>query len=213
MPGAGAPAPALGTSSQVAAGGAAGTGATDRAAAADRVLGLAIDHLRAFQTGQGPAVETRLDHPELGPVRLLVAGRIGERVQAELVAADPAAARALVHAVERFGAGAGLSGIDVRVRAEGSAFGEGRWSGPGDGSSQGRGERREPDAFAAGQGSADTGASRRQSGEPGPRPDTSARPSPPPAPPTGTARNAPRGAALPAVPASMPRAAWVDVRA
>ena len=93
--------------------------AADRpvAEAADRIIGQVVDRLRSFSTDGTPGLETRFDDPQLGSLRLVVSGRAGETVQAELVAGDARSAEAIGRAVERaVASSAGLHGIALQVR-------------------------------------------------------------------------------------------------
>jgi hypothetical protein len=77
-----------------------------------------VEQIRTVVGSSSPALETRLHDPELGTVRLLVAGRAGEVVRAEVVVADARIADALAQAVDRSSAGHGLAGIDLRIRTD-----------------------------------------------------------------------------------------------
>jgi hypothetical protein len=90
---------------------------------ADRVVAEAMGRIRITTQGGVPGLESRIDDPTLGTIRLLVSARPGETIRAELVAADPAAARELRSALDRaLAAGVNLpTGVDLRVRAEGPA--------------------------------------------------------------------------------------------
>jgi hypothetical protein len=85
---------------------------------ADRLLGRVVERLRTVVGSTDPALEAHLHDPVLGSVRLLVAGRAGELVRAELVVADPRSADALSRALDRSSTGHGLTGIDLRIRLE-----------------------------------------------------------------------------------------------
>lgn len=91
--------------------------------AVDRVALQAIDRIRATATGGVPGLESRIDDPELGTIRVVVSARVGETIRAEIVARDPAAARELASGIDRaMAAGAVLPGnLDLRVRAESAA--------------------------------------------------------------------------------------------
>jgi hypothetical protein len=88
---------------------------------ADRVVADAIGRIRTTVESGVPGLESRIEDPELGSIRVLVAARPGETIRAELVARDPAAAIELTAALDRaLAAGASLpTGVDLRIRAEG----------------------------------------------------------------------------------------------
>ena len=91
---------------------------TDRAErAAETVLVQAVNRLRVLGAPPAPGLDVRLRHPDLGDVRMLVAGHDGETVRAELIARDPAAAAALSRATEHLQATGELRGIRVEVHA------------------------------------------------------------------------------------------------
>ena len=101
--------------------GADGPAAPTAAAASgevDRLLGRVVEQIRTVAGSSSPALEARLQDPQLGTLHLVVAGRAGEVVQAELVVADARSADALARAIDRSSAGNGLAGIDLRVRTE-----------------------------------------------------------------------------------------------
>jgi hypothetical protein len=156
-----------------------------------------VQTIHTFQTAAGPALEARISDPNLGDVRMVVTGRAGEIVQAQLVVRDRISADAITAAVTRMrAAGDGLAGVNVTVRSEGgnsstggragsNAFestgwtaGSGYGAGSGSGANGGHGQSAgNGEAAAAGNG---TG------GQPGggdssratPRPATIVRPEP-----------------------------------
>jgi hypothetical protein len=95
--------------------------------AADRVVAEAMDRIRTTSAAGVPGLESRIDDPELGAIRVVVSARLGETIRAELVVRDSAAAHELSTAIERaVASGATLpAGVDLRVRAEGPAKGAG----------------------------------------------------------------------------------------
>jgi hypothetical protein len=97
------------------------------AAAADRVLAQVVDRLRSFATDGTPGLETRFDDPQLGSLRLVVSGRAGETIQAEIVALDAKSAEAIGRAIEHAAAtSTALHGIALQVRtADASGAGTG----------------------------------------------------------------------------------------
>jgi hypothetical protein len=106
------------------AGDAVATASIDRPAAdaADRVLGQVIDRMRAFSTDGTPGLETRFEDPQLGTLRLIVSGRAGDTVQAEIVAVDARSAEAIGRAIERAATtSAALHGITLQVRTADTA--------------------------------------------------------------------------------------------
>jgi hypothetical protein len=88
----------------------------------DRAVAEALGRIRTTVAAGVPGLESRIDDPELGSIRVLVAAKPGETIRAELIARDPAAARELTAALDRaFAAGATLpNGVDLRVRADGA---------------------------------------------------------------------------------------------
>jgi hypothetical protein len=97
----------------------AGGSSTELAAAdVERLLDRAIGQIRTVGRPGDPALEARLQDPELGTVRVLVSGRTGDVVRAELVVADQRIADALTRAVDRSATSHGLTGIDLRIRTE-----------------------------------------------------------------------------------------------
>lgn len=99
--------------------------------AADSVLVRAIAQLRVLGAPPAPGLEVRLRHPDLGDVRMLVAGHDGTSIHAELVVRDQAAAAALSRAVDRSARDGELTGISVAVRADAGGAGP-SWSGTSD---------------------------------------------------------------------------------
>ncbi len=83
-----------------------------------RLLDRVVQQIRTVAGSRDPALEASLNDPELGTIRLLVAGRVGEVVRAELVVVDQRIAEALARAVDRSATSHGLSGIDLRIRTE-----------------------------------------------------------------------------------------------
>ena len=112
--------------------------------AADRVVAEALGRIRATVRGGVPGLESTIEDPRFGTIRILVAARPGETVKAELVAANPAAAGDLHDALSRaIAAGQVLpAGVELRVRPEavtrlagmdgdtGRAFGDQRGAAP-----------------------------------------------------------------------------------
>lgn len=84
----------------------------------ERLLDRVVHQIRAIGTTADPALEARLQDPDLGTVRVLVAGRSGETIRAELFVADQRTADALRQAVDRTSTSHGLVGIDLRIRTE-----------------------------------------------------------------------------------------------
>jgi len=87
---------------------------------ADRVVAEAMGRIRTATRAGVPGLESRIDDPELGSIRILVSGRPGETIHAELIARDPAAARELSAALDRaLAAGASMpAGVDLHVRTD-----------------------------------------------------------------------------------------------
>lgn len=78
-----------------------------------------VHTIHTYQSAAGPVVEARVIDPNLGDVRLVVTGRAGEIVQAQLVVKDRASAEALTAAAARVHAtGDALAGVNVTVRTE-----------------------------------------------------------------------------------------------
>jgi hypothetical protein len=85
----------------------------------DRLIDQVIDRARLHATGGTPGLESRFHDPQLGDLRLVVVGRPGDLIRAELFAADPLAAEALSRAADRAATGpAGLAGIQLHIRTE-----------------------------------------------------------------------------------------------
>jgi len=126
---------AAGTSS---ADGPAGSVASATATEIDRLLSRVIERIRTVSSSSRPALEARLHDPELGTIRVLVAGRAGEVVRAELFVADQRIADAFSRAVDRSSTGHGLAGIDLRIRTDSMGFDAGA---TGSGSTPDRGGR------------------------------------------------------------------------
>jgi hypothetical protein len=178
----------------------------DLVEAADRLMNQVVGTIHTYQTSSGPALEARINDSNLGDVRLIVTGRAGEIVQAQLIVRDRVTADAIAASAARMhSSGDALTGISVTVRSEGggsatgsragsSAFeapgwtaggGYGAGSGTNSNGSHGQGVANQ-DAAAAGNG---TG------GQPGTGDGTRGTPRPAPiAPPTPAAqiRPAPR---------------------
>lgn len=126
------------------------------AESAEKLMGQVVQTIRTFQTSDGPRVEARVSDPTLGDVTLIVTGRAGEVVQAQLFARDRASADALSQAAFRINSTSNaLAGVSVTVRSEsggnastggraGNSFEAGGWTstgGNGAGSGQsGRGD-------------------------------------------------------------------------
>jgi hypothetical protein len=102
--------------------------AVTAADAADRLMYQVVQTIHSFQTAAGPAVEARISDPNIGDVRLVVTGRAGEIVQAEVVVRDRVTADAMNAAAVRMrSSGDELAGVSVTVRAEsGSSSTSGR---------------------------------------------------------------------------------------
>jgi hypothetical protein len=78
-----------------------------------------VQTVRAFQTSAGPSLEARVTDANLGDVRVIVTGRAGEMLQAQLVVQNRGAADALVHAAAAMHASSdALAGVNVTVRSE-----------------------------------------------------------------------------------------------
>jgi hypothetical protein len=92
---------------------------TNVAEAADRLMNQVVRTIRTFDTSAGPSVEARVSDPNLGDVRVVVTGRAGEIVQAQLVVRDRAAADAIAQAAARIHSTSdGLAGVSLTVRSE-----------------------------------------------------------------------------------------------
>jgi hypothetical protein len=187
--------------------------------AADKLMSQVVQTIHTFQTAAGPALEARISDPNLGDVRMVVTGRAGEIVQAQLVVRDRISADAITAAVARMrAAGDGLAGVSVTVRSEGgnsstggraggNAFeaagwtagsGYGAGSGPGANGSHGQASGN-GEAAAAGTG---TG------GQPGSGEGSRATPRPSP-----VARPEPIRANQPSSKAPLPGGSSLDIRA
>lgn len=105
--------------------GRAGTRAGSIQADADRLLARAVAWVRGVAVTGAPALEARLHDPVLGHLRILVAGRAGDVVRAELVASDHGIADALAHAAAGAAVDNLLSGIELRIRAQTTGVGAG----------------------------------------------------------------------------------------
>ena len=82
-------------------------------------MGQVVQTIHTYQTSAGPSLEARVSDPTLGEVRLVVTGRAGEIVQAQLIVKDAATADALTAAATRAHAGGdALAGVNVTVRSE-----------------------------------------------------------------------------------------------
>ncbi len=91
----------------------------DLADAADRLMSQAVQTIHTFQTSAGPSLEARISDPALGDVRVIVTGRAGEIVQAQLVVRDRVTADAITAAAARMHTGSdALAGVSVTVRSE-----------------------------------------------------------------------------------------------
>ena len=103
----------------------------DLAATADRLMNQVVQTVKSFQTSAGPALEARISDPNFGDVRMVVTGRAGEVVQAQLIVRDRAAADAITQAAARIHSTSdGLAGVSVTVRSEsGTTTGGGRGGG------------------------------------------------------------------------------------
>jgi trimeric autotransporter adhesin len=111
--------------------------------AADKLMYRVVQTIHSFQTAAGPAIEARVNDPAIGDVRMIVTGRAGEMVQAELVVRDKVTADAMTAAAARMhSSGDELAGVSVTVRTEGgnsstsgrsgsNPFEAGGWAGTG----------------------------------------------------------------------------------
>ena len=89
-----------------------------------------IGTVRTYQTSAGQAVEARITDPTLGDVRVIVTGRIGEVIQAQLVVRDRGAADAITQAAARVGSTSdALAGVNLTVRSESNGASTGGRSG------------------------------------------------------------------------------------
>jgi hypothetical protein len=92
----------------------------DLAVAADKIMAQVLQTVHTFTTSSGPALEARVNDPNLGDIRMIVTGRAGEIVQAQLVVRDRVTADAIAAAATRMrSAGDGLAGVSLTVRSEG----------------------------------------------------------------------------------------------
>lgn len=88
--------------------------------AADKMMYQVVQTIHSFETAAGPAMEARISDPSIGDVRMVVTGRAGEIVQAELVVRDRITADAMTAAAARMhSSGDELAGVRVTVRTEG----------------------------------------------------------------------------------------------
>ena len=122
--------------------------------AADRLMNQVVQTIHTYQTSDGPALEARVSDPTLGDVRVVVTGRAGEIVQAQLVVRDRATADAISAAATRMQAsGDALTGVSVSVRSDGGGSATGGHAG-GDPAEAGTGTR---DGYSAGFGPSNNG--------------------------------------------------------
>jgi hypothetical protein len=106
----------------------------DLAQSADRLMGQVVQTIHTYQTAAGPTLEARVSDPDLGDVKLVVTGRAGEVVQAQLVVKDRVTADAMTEAAARIHATSdALAGVNVTVRSETS----GGWTAGGRGGDPG----------------------------------------------------------------------------
>jgi hypothetical protein len=110
-------------------------GPADLAEAAEKLMNQVVQTVHTYQTTAGPALEAHISDPSLGDVRMVVTGRAGEILQAQLVVRDRIAADAITAAASRMhAAGDALAGVSVSVRSEGGgSAGGGRPGGAFDG--------------------------------------------------------------------------------
>jgi hypothetical protein len=170
-------------------------------ASADRAVTDALNRIRTTVRAGVPSLESRIDDAQLGSIRVLVSGRPGEAIHAELVARDPAAAQELTQALHRaLASGATLpAGVDLSIRTDAptrpSAGGHpghepGHQQPAGDGTTPGDRRGDQGPAFTFG----------REPGEPRPEVDPSRgrerRPGPAPVAPATVTRAARSGAGL-----------------
>ena len=74
-----------------------------------RYRGQVVQTIHTYQTSAGPSLEAHFSDPNFGDVRMIVTGRAGEIVQAQLVVRDRVAADAINTAAARMhAAGDGL---------------------------------------------------------------------------------------------------------
>jgi hypothetical protein len=82
-------------------------------------MNQAVQTIRTYQTAVGPTLEAHVSDPAFGDVKLIVTGRAGEVIQAQLVVRDRVAADAISAAAARIHAsGDALAGVSLTVRAE-----------------------------------------------------------------------------------------------
>jgi hypothetical protein len=86
--------------------------------AVERLLGQVVKRLRTVDTTTGPGLEATFRDPDLGSVRLVVAGLPGEVIRATLTATSPEAVLALRQAIEHHRAIDDLAGIALQVRQD-----------------------------------------------------------------------------------------------
>jgi hypothetical protein len=90
------------------------------AEAADKLMNQVVQTIHTYQTAAGPSLEARISDPNLGDVRMVVTGRAGEIVQAQLIVRDRVTADAITAAAARMHSTSdALSGVSVSVRSEG----------------------------------------------------------------------------------------------
>jgi hypothetical protein len=105
-------------------------GPVDLADAAEKLMNQVVQTVHTYQTTAGPALEAHISDPNLGDVRMVVTGRAGEILQAQLVVRDRIAADAITAAAARMhAAGDALAGVSVSVRSEGGGSAGGSRSG------------------------------------------------------------------------------------
>jgi len=155
----------------------------DLAQSSDRLMGQVVQTIHTYQTSAGPSLEARVSDPTLGDVRLVVTGRAGEIVQAQLIVKDSVTADALTAAAARAHAsGDALAGVNVTVRSEtgggwtsggrngnseSAAWAAGGWGGgTGSGSANGQGSHGTDAGSQAGSGSGSTSDGSRGSNRP-----------------------------------------------
>jgi hypothetical protein len=123
-----------------------------------------VQTIHTYQTSDGPALEARVSDPTLGDVRLVVTGRAGEIVQAQLVVRDRVTADAISAAATRMQAsGDALTGVSVSVRSDGGGSATGGRAG-GDPFEAGSGTR---DGYAGGSGPSNNGGHGQSAGNQG----------------------------------------------
>jgi hypothetical protein len=87
--------------------------------AAEKLMSQAVQTIHAFQTAAGPSVEARINDPSFGDIRVIVTGRAGEIVQAQLVVRDRVSADAITAAAARMHSTSdALAGVSLTVRSE-----------------------------------------------------------------------------------------------